>query len=84
LAGLLELVILALLAKSSIGIFQKLLLPGGNLIGVYLVFDRQLLDGITFFERLKDDFGLKAVGQVSSFLSHSQQINILLFCCPIF
>jgi len=54
------------------------------LIRVYLVFDRQLLDGITFFEHLKDDFGLKAVGKVSSFLFHSQQINILLFCCPIF
>lgn len=63
---------------------QKLLLPGGDLIRMYLVFDRQLLDRLTFFERLKDDFSLKTVGKVSSFSFHSQQINILLFCCPIF
>jgi hypothetical protein len=36
------------------------------------------------FMSLKNHFGLEAGGEISSFLSHSQKINILLFCWPDF
>ena len=84
LVGLQEFVVLALLAKSCIGIFQKLLLLGSNLIGMNLIFDTYLLYGLAFFKSLKNYFGFEAGYKISSFLFHSQQINNLLFCCPNF
>src|SRR5690625_3576218 len=70
--------------KICFGIFLKLLLPDSILFWMNLVFDTELLDGLTFFESLKDNFGLKGSSKFSSFSFHSQQSNILLFCCPIF
>ena len=40
--------------------------------------------GFTQFKEFFSIFGLEAGGKISSFLSCSQQINILLFCYPNF